>query len=326
MVKFLLAAGLLAWGALAWWQLRSAQRAGDAMTETLKAAWPAGAVPEAGARQKLLGAAENVGRGEFRSVVDALGPVAPPSAEEKMRAQRFFAAAQSLRDRFVDAAAEAKVLEADGVEVGSVRDALSRALVAAAGSETNRVTAQLELAETALADMDPLAGRGNGAGSVEAVAAMVRRIEPSYQLGLELMTEGHAAAEKLVARASDCFRAGENRKAMSLLRLAAGLLGVDQVAETGAAVPAWFQELTLADEGAVSEQRASAEVDLAEAMAASQSPDGLVVTVIKRARRELEGGSPGAASWWATVALNALGMTDEAVRAATKREQSGTTE
>ena len=84
--------------------------------------------------------------------------------------------------------------------------------------------------------------------------------------------------------------------------------------------------MTLADEETISETQARAEVELAEAMAASQSPDELVVTLIKRSRRELEGGSPGAASWWATVALNALGMADEEIRAAAKHEQSGAAE
>jgi hypothetical protein len=61
-------------------------------------------------------------------------------------------------------------------------------------------------------------------------------------------------------------------------------------------------------------------------MAASQSPGELVVKVVKTARRELDGGSPSTASWWAVVALNALGMTDEAIRAAAERQQSGTAE
>jgi hypothetical protein len=296
------------------------------MTGTIKAGWPDNAVPETGTREKLLRAAEEIGRGDFRAVVAALGPVEPPTGEEKMRAQRFFAAAMPLRDRFVAAAAQAKTLEADGAELGSVRDALSRAIAAAAGRDTDGVVNQLELAETALADMDFLVSGAIGAGSAEAVVALVRRIEPAYQLGRDLMTEGHAAAEKLVGRASEYFRAGEHRKAVSLLRLAAGLLGMDPDAETGAVVPSWFQELTPADGAPVSQARASAEVELAEAMAASQSPHELVVIVINKARRELDGGSPRAASWWATVGLNALGMTDEAIRAAASREQSGTAE
>jgi hypothetical protein len=296
------------------------------MTETLEAAWPDNAVPKTGTREKLLRAAEQVGRGEFQSVVTELGPVEPPTGEEKMRAQRFFAVATPLRDRFVAAAAQAKTLEADGADVGSIRDALSRALAAAAGSDAKGVTLQIGLAEKAIADTDfPVSGSA-GAGSAEAVVALVRRIEPAYQLGRDLMTEGHAAVDKLVGRASEYSQAGEHRKAVSLLRVAAGLLGVDPEAETGAVSPSWFRDLTPADEAAVSQARASAEVELAEAMAASQSPDELLVIVIKRARRELDGGSPGAASWWATVALNALGMTDEAIRAAANRQQSGTAE
>jgi hypothetical protein len=44
----------------------------------------------------------------------------------------------------------------------------------------------------------------------------------------------------------------------------------------------------------------------------------VVSALIERARRELDGGQPAEALWWAGVALPAMGMTEEAIAAAAK--------
>ena len=52
-------------------------------------------------------------------------------------------------------------------------------------------------------------------------------------------------------------------------------------------------------------------VELAEAMALSLSPSEIVAGLVERARRELERGRSAEAHWWASLALQAMGMTDE---------------
>jgi hypothetical protein len=62
----------------------------------------------------------------------------------------------------------------------------------------------------------------------------------------------------------------------------------------------------------VSQAEAEAVVGLCEAAAMSESPAAPVMTLVKKARRELRSNSPDEAGWWASVALASLGMTEEA--------------
>ncbi|MFH1267482.1 MAG: hypothetical protein ABIK89_17300 [Planctomycetota bacterium] len=312
-IKTLVLAGLVAWGVFAWWTIREARRAGAVLGDSLTAAWPEEGAPQSGTRRQLLDAAQNLQAGEFRAVVLNLGPARPPTSAEKIAAERFFAQSQALRKRFLAAASAAQAEETDGADVGVVRNALARAFAAAARNDASGVAAQVELAERALDEVGTAGGAGIFAGDAETVAALVRRIEPAFQLGRELLTEGQAAVEKLVARASWHFQAAEYRQAASLLRLAAGLLGVEPSGPVVAETPKWFAALAQSPRDSVADAEAGEAVELAEAMAASLSPSEAVTGLVERARRELAADRPAEAQWWASTALAAMGMTVEAV-------------
>ena len=72
--------------------------------------------------------------------------------------------------------------------------------------------------------------------------------------------------------------------------------------------------------------RADTAVSLSESMAASEEQAETVVTLVEKARRELDAGRTDEAHWWASVALNALGMTDQAIDAATRAPDADTPE
>jgi len=82
-------------------------------------------------------------------------------------------------------------------------------------------------------------------------------------------------------------------------------------------MPEWFGALADAPSGTANKSQAEAAVSLAEAMTMSENPARPIASLVERARRELDAGRPGDACFWAGVALNALGMADEAVAAAT---------
>jgi hypothetical protein len=254
--------------------------------------------------------------GRFWAVASELGPVKPPSAEQTLAAQRFLAQDRDLRRRFIAAAAAAQRQEDDGAEVDAVRDALARALRAAADRDQAGATACVQRAEQALDQIGMANAPAAGASDAEAVAALVRRIGPAFNLGRELMTEGHTAPEKLVSRASWHVRAKEYREAAALMQLAAELLGVEPSAPPAAITPEWFDALARAPSAPATEAQARAAVDLCQAIAASEAPSEPVQALVEKARRELDAGRPAEARWWANVAMNALGMSDDAVAAA----------
>lgn len=322
LLKVLLVAGLVAWGAFAWWTIRRARQAGSAMVETIGATWPESGGPRIDARGRLLTAAEEFRAGDFRSVLDDLGPLQEPTAEERAAAQRFFGKAPEVRKRFLAAAAAARQQEVEDVDVSAVRDALGRALAAAIRNDQQKAVKQIEMAETALDQADLGLAGGLSEGGREAVAELVRRIGPAFDLGRELMTEGHTAAEKLLDRAGRHYRAKEYRQAASLVRLAAELLGVELPPPAVAVVPKWFDELGRQPLADAPQPQAAAAVELCRAMAASQPPSSPVKTLIDKAARELDAGRPAEAYWWATAALSSLGMTDEAIAAATEGSQA----
>jgi len=316
----LLVAASIAWGGFAWWKIEQARRSGRAMAELLDADWPRQGNPREGTREKLDAAAGNLRDGDFRSASASLQPPPVPSERQRTAAARFFADERQSRTRFLAAAAEARSHEAGGADVSVVRDALAGALIAAADGSSPRVAEQLELAERTLERIALGETTGANLDDPAAVASLVRQIEPALMLGRELMTEGHAAAEKLLTRASRHAAADELRSAAMLIKLAAALLGVEASASSGAdaEVPEWFASLAETSPAAasVSKARATAAVELCEAMAASLEPSRPATVLIRRARSKLDAGRADEAAWWAAVALNALGMTDQDIAAA----------
>jgi hypothetical protein len=320
-IKALAVAALVAWGVFAWWSLREARRAGDVLHDSITAAWPDQANPQPGTRLRLLDAAKNIEAGRFRAVTPSLGPLLPPTADEKLAAERFLAKSRPLRERFLAVAAAAEAEDRGGIDVSAVRDSLARALRAAAKDDRAAVDAHTELAQKTLAQLDTLGTPGIAANDAEAVAALVAQIEPAFNLSRDLMTEGHAAAEKLVSRASWRLQAGEHRKAASLVMLAAGLLGVESPAPDTATTPDWFNALAQSPPDSLPAPQAREAVELAEAMAMSLSPSEVVSGLVKKARRELEAGRPAEAHWWASLALEAMGMTGPAIAQTTETSE-----
>lgn len=311
--KTILVAALVAWGVFAWWSLREARRAGGVLHDSISAAWPDQANPQPGTRLRLLDAAESMEAGRFRAVTSSLGPIGPPTAAEKLAAERFFAKSQPVRDRFLAVAAAAEAEENGEADVSVVRDALARALRAAARDDQAAVDAHVQLAEEMLAQLDTLGAPGIVAGNAESVAALVAQVEPAFNLSRDLMTEGHAAAEQLIGRASWHFQAEEHRKAASLVKLAGALLGVESPAPDAATTPDWFDALAQPPPESFPAPQAREAVDLAEAMATSLAPSQVVSGLVQKARREVEADRPAEAHWWASLALEAMGMTGPAV-------------
>ena len=102
-------------------------------------------------------------------------------------------------------------------------------MAAAANSDQPGVATQIRFAEAALDETAMGFGSGSGVsagGGPEAVTQLIRDVGPTFKLGQDLMTEGHAAADKLVSRASWHFQAGEFQQAAAMMGLAAELLGV----------------------------------------------------------------------------------------------------
>jgi hypothetical protein len=229
------------------------------------------------------------------------------SAAERGAAQRFFAKAPELRQRFVSVASAAE--RRNDV---AIREPLQRALAAAAKSDMAAVETHLRLAEVALDGETSSAPRDEP----QSVLALVQQIEPAVKLGQELMTEGHTASGKLVARAAWHFQQKQFAESARMLALSAQLLGAGGSAAVTTNAPAWFVAMARAPSLDADRRRAEAAVQICEAAAASEPPARGVATLIERARRELDAGRPAEAFWWAAVALPAMGMTEEAIAAA----------
>lgn len=321
LTKVLLLASLVTWSIIAWRTIRQARQAGDAMAASLQTDWPADGIPRVGTRDKLAMAAGQIESGDFRSVSGNLGPTPSLTSLQKSAAQKFLSQSQPMRERFLAAATAAQAEESGGADVGTVRDALARTLAAAAVNHEDAVDAQLGLAERTLEQISALGIQGETgvvASDAEAVTSLIREIGPAFNLGRDLMTEGHAVAEKLVARASWHYQAKEYRQAASLINLAAGLLGVELAAPAAVVTPKWFDELAESPMKLSTESQAEEAVNLCEAMAMSETPAKPVTALIEKSRRELDANRPTEAYWWASVALSALGMTDSAIATATE--------
>lgn len=301
---------LVAWAVGSCWYIHQARKSGGGLADTLVAIWPEGGNPRAGSRDVLLGVAKNMRQGRFPTVAADLGPAAPLGKEQKVAVGRFFATEPEVCRRFVAATSAAQRLEEDGADLRLVRGALATSLAAAAKKDAAGVTAGLELAEAILAEIDLPGGFSAGGNDAQAVHLMIDKVAPAYELGQNLLTEGHTAAEKLIGRAAWHYQAGDFRRAAALVGLASRLLGVEPYGAKEEA-PQWFS--ALADQPTLNATKAEAQavVEYCEAMAMAESPSQPVTELVKRARRELEAQRFGQARWWATVALNALGMDDD---------------
>ena len=324
-VKTLVCLALMAWAVGSCWYIHQARKAGGGLADTLAAIWPEEGNPRAGARDVLLGAAEKMRQGRFPAVAADLGPPGPLGEEQKAAIGRFFATEPEACRRFVAASALAEGLEEDGADVNLVRGALAPALGAAARKDAAAVIVQLELAEAILAEIDLPGGFSAGGNDAQAVHRIIEMVAPAYELGQNLLTEGHPAVEKLIGRAARHYRAGEFRQAAALIGMAARLLGVEPYA-AAEETPEWFAALADQRPPATTKAEAEAVVEYCEAMAMAETPAAPVAELVKRARREFEAQRFGESRWWAGVALNALGMADDTIAGETAPADAETPE
>ncbi len=312
---------MVAWGLYAWWALHRVQSTGEKLRDSLAATWPVDGGPQLGTREKLLMTADELASGRAREFGDALTPVVPPTNEEHVAATRFLSERSGLRDRLLAVTGTSREMDAEGDDVAAIRETLARAYQGAVQADETAVAAQLDLAERmlALVESGPIGARGPV--DEQAVARLATAIEPAYELSQDLMTEGGAAAEKVLMEAARSLGEQRYADAASAVRLAGELLGAQLTWPTDAEMPEWFTALAGREIPAADEQQATAAVQLAEAMSLSMTPSDTVAALLKKARRELDAGRYDTAAWWASVTLNALGMSDDAIGAATKTSE-----
>jgi hypothetical protein len=178
----------------------------------------------------------------------------------------------------------------------------------------------MEIAEAVIETVLLGAGAGTVARGKESVAGLLHQLDPSYQLGRDLLTEGHAAIEKLLSRSRQCYEREDFVRAAALVRLAAQLSGLTPVATTADVPPEWFETLEPVVLPATEKETAAAAVNLCRSMVAATEPSVPIRTLMRNASRELAEEQFDDARWWATVTLNALGMSDDEIAAATVRK------
>jgi hypothetical protein len=149
-----------------------------------------------------------------------------------------------------------------------------------------------------------------GGNDEQTTANLAVAIQPAFQLGQDLLAEGHASVDKIVRRAAWHAQRKEFAEAASLLGLAARLVGVESGARDSSKLPDWFTSLAEAPLSTAEREAAEAAVSLAEAMAASETPSEPVQRIVEKARREADAGRMAEAAWWSSVALAALGAGD----------------
>ncbi len=349
----LLLVALLGWGVWAGWSLWRTRQAAAVLNETMQRDWPADSAPKVGTRNRLLAATDHLQQGDWPGLMADLGRIEPPTRSQDIGARRFLADNETLRQRFTIATATARSLEESGVDVDGVRDALARAVRSAGRKDEPGVSAYLALAEDLLRETEWGAVSDPGANDASAVAAMAHSVGPSFLLAQDLLTEGAVAPGKLLSRAAWLTRAGEFRRAVVLIRLAGQLLDSHASPDGASdrQTPEWFDALAAEAVLTATQAQAEAAVALADVLIESEMtvepvepanqesadvdeasppeeseanqppvtqqeparPVGPVFTLVDKARRELAAGRGAEAYWWASVALNALGMTDEAI-------------
>ena len=306
-------AGGLAWSAATAWQLRQACRAGRTVAALL-AADGAHSADDVDSLSLLQAAAPSLLDGDFQAACDLLGPRELTAAEEEL-ARRFLASHGDLRKQFLSVAAEAQ--PRGGNVVVRTRKALAGALCAAADGNAKCVQACLASAERALDELIPGMPNPAGDSGPQAVARRAQAIAPALSLGRDLMTEAYGPAARLVARASWHYRQQQYEQAAGLLELAGQLLGAPSPSAAAASeAPPWFTSMTEAPLEDVSPAQSRAIVSFCEAVAQSQTLSPVVTVMVRQAQRERDAGRLATARWWASVAIEALGMSDEAAVAA----------
>jgi hypothetical protein len=308
-MRLLLLTGVLAAAAWSVWQTRQARRAGAALSEAMTRDGPSSSGPAMGARDSLSAAAEAMRDGRFQAAVDALAPPAQLSSQDLEAAKRFLGERGPLRQRLLDVTKMARESEQEGGDTAVIRTALARGLAAAARGDASSLTTHLDAAESAL---DPLAGnraRDDLPTGEAGIAARVAQLRPAVQLGQELLTEGHAAAARLIGRAAWHCQSEQYAEAAALLDMAAQLLGVQPTRQHDAKqLPPWFTQLAQEPSSTADPARTQAAVQLIEAVIQSETPGPALEALVVKARRELNAGRVAEASWWAEVALEALAM------------------
>jgi hypothetical protein len=313
LIVVLALAGGLGWIAVAGWQLRQARRAGRALAALLTVD-PAHSTAGDDRLSLLQAAAPSLHDGDFQGACDLLRPRDLTTAEQEA-ARRFLSSHSELRKRFVAAAAEAQ--RGDRDEAARCRKALAGALCAACDGNASCVEACLASAEGAL-DASILGSRNSGGGSSpQAVAIRAQAIAPALGLGRELMTETYGPAARLVARASWHYQQRQYDQAAVLLDLARELLGsLPMTAVSATEVPPWFTSMAEALPEDVTPERSRAIVSFCESVAQSQTLSPALTVIVRQAQRERDAGRLAAARWWASVAIEAMGITDEAAAVA----------
>jgi hypothetical protein len=304
---------VVAWGVLAALRNQRARQAATAVTDHVHRHWPEEGTPHPGTREVLLLAAEHMKQGDWAAATAELAPGDCLSPVQRAAANKFFIEQAKQRQRYVAAVSVARVAEQDGADVEAVRLALKRALLAASRGDRLSVEAHLGAAHRALAS---LAYDETGPATVphkEAVAGLLVRVGPSFLAGQELLLEGHTGVEKLLRRARYFYEDGDYGKTQSLIRLALQLSGMDAAAATADDVPEWFESLEPISLSPAARQTAESAVGLCESMAAASKPSEPVRRLVGNAKRELAAERFDEAYWWASVALNALGMPDKTI-------------
>jgi hypothetical protein len=304
---------LVVWGVHSARQFYLARQTGAAISACLNREWPQRETPQPGTREVLLSAAGRMEKGDWSAAVAELASAESISPEQRAAASQFFFKQDLLRQRYVSAVSGARSAEQEGTDMGIVRVVLKRALLAASRGDRSSVESHVSAAHAAL---EALSYDEPGRATVpekETVAGLLTQVGPSFLAGQELLLEGHAGVEKLLRRARRFFEDGDYGKTAALTRLAAELSGVDAAAVVTDEIPDWFMSLEPAAPASAAKQSAESAVGLCESMAAASEPSEPVSRLIRNAKRDLAAERFDDAYWWATVALNALGMPDEAV-------------
>jgi hypothetical protein len=261
----------------------------------------------------LQAAAPGLRDGDFRAACDVLAPRELTATEQDI-ARRFLVSHGELRQRFV-AAAEAGRRQGAS-EVAGGRKLLAAAVCAAADRNAACVEACLALVERAgetslPGSRDQLRGAGP-----QVVAARLETLAPALNLGRDLLTEAYGPARRLVARASQHYRRQQYDQAAVLLDLAGELLGAPSAATVAAAeMPPWFTAMSEPPLEVATPTQARAMVSFCEAVGRSQALSPAVKWMIRQAQQHRDAGRPAEAHWWASVALESLGISGAAAAA-----------
>ncbi len=308
---------LVLWGLYAWWALGRVQLTGEMLRDSLETEWPAETAPTLGTRETLVATADEFASRQAWHLGDALAPVQPPNPDERAATSKFLKKHPELRSRLLSVTDTARDLATDGDDVAPVREALARAYRGAVQADKATVTTHLDLAERMLAAVESGASPSSGPIDEQAVKQLAKTIDPAYQLSQDLMTEGGAAAEKVLVVAAREATEKHYAQAATAIRLAGELLGAQMALASESEMPEWFVVLAKCEIPNADQRQATAAVKLAEAMSLSMTPSDTVAALLRKARRELDRGRCDTAAWWAGVTLNALGMSDAAIAAAT---------